>query len=103
MLLEIMKNEVLIDDDEITHVEEYAANIKTALIWKGQIEAEVASPSWKLEHVVRWIEVLRSDEIMPLCLESQRVLSRQELDTRNSCSKIIAAHQKLTLKHNNDD
>ena len=40
---------------------------------------------------------------MPLDLESQRVISLQELDTINSCTKFLGANQKSTLKHNTND
>ena len=41
ILLEIMKNEVLLDDSEVTRAEEHLENIKIGLGQKSQIDAEV--------------------------------------------------------------
>ena len=58
ILVEIIKNEVLLDDGEVTHVKDHLENVKTALRQKGQVETESASPVRKLEHMLRWTETL---------------------------------------------
>ena len=98
-----MKNEISLDYGEVTHIEDHLENIKTALRKKGQVEAEASSPARKLERTLRYIQALRSDDIMPLHLQSQMVLSQQDIYSRNSCSKVLGTHQRIPLKFNDDD
>ena len=47
---------------------------------------------------LRFVDCLFSDEVRPLYEESQAVLSREELDARNSTDKKQTSEDALTLK-----
>ena len=56
-----------------------------------------------LNHRLHFVHCLFSDEVRPLYEESQAVLSREELDARNSTDKKQTYKDALTLKFNDKE
>ena len=73
-----------------------------AFVFKSRTNPEKKDKSvhMSLNDCLRFVHCLFSDEVRPLYEESQAVLSREELDARNSTDKKQTYKDALTLKFN---